>query len=384
MPQEVTSAPAAGAPAVLQPAGLGPGSSPSDTVRSWLGSLETALAARDLDAATALFEEGGFWRDLVAFTWNLKTSEGRGEIRDMLAACLEQAAPSDFALEGEASAQSSPALGDTIEGWITFRTAALEGKGYVRLRNGLAWTLLTTAQSLRDFPEPRGTRRPLGAQHGAHRDRRTWLDEREAEARELGYTRQPYTVIVGGGQGALALAARLRVAGVPTIVVERNKRPGDSWRNRYKPLCLHDPVWYDNLPYLPFPDTWPVFSPKDKIGDWLEMYAKVMEINYWASTSCLSASFDEDAQEWTVNVRRTKDDGTTGKREDWRFCLFAYLGAICYGCSLSLYVYLSLTTPTHPISIRNRGRGAAPQAAGAGDGHERPAQHAAHPRRRDV
>jgi putative flavoprotein involved in K+ transport len=72
---------------------------------------------------------------------------------------------------------------------------------------------------------------------------------------------------------------------VPTIIVERNARAGDSWRNRYKSLCLHDPVWYDHLPYMPFPDDWPVFTPKDKIGDWLEMYTRVMELNYWSSTN---------------------------------------------------------------------------------------------------
>src|SRR6185503_2479177 len=64
------------------------------------------------------------------------------------------------------------------------------------------------------------------------------------------------------------------------------------------------PVWYDHLPYLPFPDHWPVFSPKDKIGDWLEMYVKVMELNYWHSTQCQSAQYDEMAQEWTVTVDR--------------------------------------------------------------------------------
>ena len=58
------------------------------------------------------------------------------------------------------------------------------------------------------------------------------------------------------------------------------------------------------MPYLPFPQNWPVFSPKDKIGDWLEMYAKVMELNYWGSTECKSASFDEDEREWTVVVER--------------------------------------------------------------------------------
>jgi len=96
----------------------------------------------------------------------------------------------------------------------------------------------------------------------------------------------------------------LRQLNVPTIIVEKNERPGDSWRKRYKSLCLHDPVWYDHLPYLPFPRNWPVFSPKDKIGDWLEMYTKVMELNYWGSTECKKASYDERGREWTVIVQR--------------------------------------------------------------------------------
>jgi len=76
-------------------------------------------------------------------------------------------------------------------------------------------------------------------------------------------------------------------------------------------LCLHDPVWYDHLPYLKFPDHWPVFSPKDKIGDWLEMYVKVMELNYWGSSECRKASYDEDTKEWTVDIERRRHDGAT-------------------------------------------------------------------------
>ncbi len=109
-------------------------------------------------------------------------------------------------------------------------------------------------------------------------------------------------------KAASALAARLKQLNVPTIIVEKNERPGDSWRKRYKSLCLHDPVWYDHMPYLPFPKNWPVFSPKDKIGDWLEMYTKVMELNYWGSTECKSASFDDKRKEWTVVVRRDGKD----------------------------------------------------------------------------
>ena len=91
---------------------------------------------------------------------------------------------------------------------------------------------------------------------------------------------------------------------MPTIILEKNPRAGDSWRNRYRSLCLHDPVWYDHLPYLPFPEHWPVFAPKDKIGDWLEMYTKVMDLNYWTLSEATSATYDEAKQEWTVSVNR--------------------------------------------------------------------------------
>jgi len=133
---------------------------------------------------------------------------------------------------------------------------------------------------------------------------RSWAEKRLDEERNLGYTEQPYIVIVGGGQGGIALGARLRQLGVPAIVIDRHERPGDQWRKRYKSLCLHDPVWYDHLPYLPFPQNWPVFAPKDKIGDWLEFYTRAMEVPYWRSTTCLSASFDEAEKRWTVELDR--------------------------------------------------------------------------------
>ena len=107
-----------------------------------------------------------------------------------------------------------------------------------------------------------------------------------------------------GTGGPIALAARLRQLQVPTIIIEKNARAGDSWRNRYKSLCLHDPVWYDHLPYMKFPENWPVFSPKDKLGDWLEMYTKVMELNYWTKTTAKSAKFDDVTKTWHLVVER--------------------------------------------------------------------------------
>ena len=273
----------------------------SQAIAHTLETLQAALREGNAAKAAALFEEDGYWRDLIAFTWNIKTLEGREQIRAMLQSQVPQLGPIQLRLDPD----ETPSQADGVtQGWILLETGIARGKGYLRLREGKIWTLLTTAAELKGHEEPKGVNRPRGAVHGVHTQRRSWKEEREAEARELGYQQQPYCLIIGGGQGGIALGARLRQLGVPTIIIERNERAGDSWRKRYKSLCLHDPVWYDHLPYIPFPENWPVFAPKDKIGDWLEMYAKVMELNYWGSTVCKSASFDETTQKWTVVVER--------------------------------------------------------------------------------
>ncbi len=277
----------------------------TDQTQGFLDSFGAALEAGDIDAATAMFQDDCYWRDLVTFTWNIKTMEGKDQVADMLRSQLASTKPTGWQLaEGEVPTED----GGITTAWIEFETEVARGYGLVRLKDGLIWTLLTTMVELKGHEEPKGFQRPLGAKHGAGKHRTTWKEERDKEDAELGHTTQPYCLIIGGGQGGIALGARLRQLGVPTIIVERNKRPGDSWRNRYKSLCLHDPVWYDHLPYIKFPENWPVFSPKDKIGDWLEMYTKVMELNFWTETTAKSASYDEDAKEWTVVVERDGEE----------------------------------------------------------------------------
>jgi putative flavoprotein involved in K+ transport len=272
---------------------------PTAEVGRWLNLWGNAVEACDVAAATALFQDESYWRDLVSFTWNIVTVEGQQGIADALNATLERTRPHEFAIEGEAAQADG-----IVDGWFTFETDVARGRGHVRLKDGKAWTLLTTITELKGHEEQTGRRRDKGAQHGVIENRQTWLERKTAAEDSLGYHEQPYVLIIGGGQGGIVLGARLKRLNVPTIIVEKNARPGDSWRNRYKSLCLHDPVWYDHLPYLPFPDHWPVFSPKDKIGDWLEMYSRVMELNYWGSTVARHAAYDQTTEEWTVEVER--------------------------------------------------------------------------------
>jgi putative flavoprotein involved in K+ transport len=268
------------------------------TASEWLGRFGDALASGEVDRVTGLFDDESYWRDLISMTWNIHTSEGREQIADMLVGVERGAWPTDIEATSESEADG------VHEAWFTFGNATFTGKGLVRVRDGLAWTLLTSAQAIKDHPEPSGSRRPRGAEHGVNVSTENWLDQRQKQTESFGVDAEPYVLVVGGGQGGIGLAARLKRLGVPTLVVDRYPRPGDQWRSRYHSLCLHDPVWYDHMPYLPFPDHWPVFTPKDKMGDWLEAYTKVMELDYWSNSEATSATFDPETGAWTVHVTR--------------------------------------------------------------------------------
>jgi putative flavoprotein involved in K+ transport len=232
----------------------------------WLEAFAGALSRGEVAGAAELFAPECYWRDLLAFTWDIRTHEGREAVRRMLSERLGEVRPGRFSL------WSAPTADPSAETWFSFETSAGRGVGHLRLRDGRAWTLLTALRELHGRPGP-------GVSPG-----------------------QPYVVIVGGGQGGIALGARLKRLGVPAVILEQNARAGDSWRRRYDSLVLHDPVWYDHMPYKPFPRGWPVFTPKDMLGDWLEAYAGEMQLDYWGGSPCLGASRNGGA--WEVRTER--------------------------------------------------------------------------------
>lgn len=291
----------------------GPTEASAARASAWLEAFQSALSERDVPRATEMFATTSYWRDLVAFSWNITTVEHREGIADMLENTLDQTDPTGFTIVDATTDQD-----DVVTATFGFETNVGRGEGQLRLikegGDDKAFTLLTTMDELKGFEEPLRTRRPLGAEHGINKDRTTWKERRQTEAESLGTSTQPYVLVVGGGQCGIALGARLRQLNVPALVVDKHPRPGDQWRKRYKSLCLHDPVWVNHLPYLKFPDNWPVYTPKDKIGDWLESYVKIMEVPYWSDTEMKSASFSEATGEWTVVVQHEGQDLTLRPR----------------------------------------------------------------------
>ena len=120
--------------------------------------------------------------------------------------------------------------------------------------------------------------------------------------------------LAGCGQAGLSVQARLKMLGVPALCIDKCGEVGDNWRGRYHQLVLHDAVWYDHMPYIKFPEFWPIFTPKDKLADFLKSYAQMLELNIWNRTTLESSSWDDAKKQWTVVLKRTHADGRVETR----------------------------------------------------------------------
>ena len=283
---------------------------------NWLAQFEGALAQPGRGLLKALFHPDSHWRDVLALSWDIQTISGADAILTELNAHAGHAAPTGFAIDPDRTAPRMVKRAGTpaIEAMFKFETKVGRGNGIVRLigdasdGNALkAWTLLTTLEELKGFEEQLGTARPRGQSYSRDFRGPNWLDLRKSAA---GYAdRDPDVLVVGGGQAGLSIAARCKQLNLDTLIVDREARVGDNWRNRYHALTLHNQVQVNHLPYMPFPPNWPTYIPKDKLANWFEAYVDAMELNYWTSTEFAGGAYDESEGRWSVTLRRT--DGTT-------------------------------------------------------------------------
>jgi putative flavoprotein involved in K+ transport len=278
--------------------------------QSWLGGFAAALAAQNAKAAAELFLPDGLWRDVLAFTWNLQTQFGRGQIEPTLHDTLPRTRPANFHIPPNRTPPRwvSRAGRECIEVIFGFETAFGPCHGVVRLvPDGSAlraWALVTNLQELRGHEEFKKAEAASGScSFGGE----NWLDRLTKQRAYAG--RDPAVLVVGGGQAGLSIAARLHALGVDTLIVDRHARIGDNWRKRYHSLTLHNEVSVNHLPYLPFPPNFPTYIPKDQLANWFEAYVEAMELNFWTGTALESGSYDETRKQWNVTLRLK--DGST-------------------------------------------------------------------------
>ncbi|KAI5123912.1 hypothetical protein M0805_005728 [Coniferiporia weirii] len=284
----------------------------------WFTEFSHCLEAGNAAGTAALLLDDAFWRDMLILTWEFRTFHGSVKIMhflaDVLASSASEPGPGSgsgrVTVSGASLNKSQVSLQTPypdlawIQGMFSFETSTGIGSGVFRLvptssGEWKAHVVYTNLEDLKGFPECIGALRSTVNIHGDD-----WLEERKREVEFA--DSEPAVVVIGAGHCGLEAAARLKYLNVPTLLVERHGRVGDSWRKRYDALSLHDPIHAVHMPYLPFPPTWPLWTPAPKIADWLEFYAQVLELNVWTSTTVEEIEEGDVAGQgpWKVHISR--------------------------------------------------------------------------------
>ncbi|TFY68646.1 hypothetical protein EVJ58_g883 [Rhodofomes roseus] len=269
-----------------------PGVSAVQISQEWLNQFTSALES-DIAGVGSLFLENGFWRDQIALSWDFRTIQGSKRILQFLQERLSVAKLCIGALVEDRF--RAPALSKPFPDLVfvqfsfAFETEVGTGTGTCRLVNAegiwKAYTMYTALEALAGFPEKTGALRDATIEHG------DWAAKRATESEFA--NESPVVLVVGAGHTGLALGARLKALGVRALLVEQKPRVGDNVVARSNAIYE---VYY--------PSTWPVYAPAAKLGDWLESFAKSLELDIWTSSKVEHARWNEPSKTWSVDVRR--------------------------------------------------------------------------------
>jgi len=280
----------------------------------WLSDFERAITTKDVELFRELFLETAMWRDIVSFTWTIRQWHSRDLIEAEIFDLAEKIGPKGLQLDPN---RPAPAIDESsgqpiIEVFFDFKTNVGYAKGFGNFVPDetspygmrMLWfnTALYGLDGVTERPHGKNHSRPAGTGYEPASTEQTFGEyQRERTSFEHN---DPEVLVIGGGQSGICIGARLDGMGVDVLVVEKNARAGDSWRNRYETLALHTPTDMSDFPYIPFPSTFPRYLPKDKFSDYIESYVNLIDLPYWTSTEAQHATFDEETGTWTATVRR--------------------------------------------------------------------------------
>jgi 4-hydroxyacetophenone monooxygenase len=113
-------------------------------------------------------------------------------------------------------------------------------------------------------------------------------------------------VIIGAGVSGLGMAIKLREAGIPFVIYEKNKTVGGTWLENSYPGCGVDtPNHFYSLSFEPNHD-WPDhFSRRDELWRYMERLADRYDLrrDIRFETEVTSARYDEARAVWRVTTR---------------------------------------------------------------------------------
>ena len=116
------------------------------------------------------------------------------------------------------------------------------------------------------------------------------------------------TIIIGAGPAGLAVAACLKQAGLPGLILEQSDTVGAAWHRHYDRLHLHTAKAYSALPFVPFPKAYPRYPSRVQVIDYLEAYARQFQLEPRFGQQVVRARYADRC--WEVQTQDTHYQAT--------------------------------------------------------------------------
>ncbi|OHE97143.1 hypothetical protein CORC01_07584 [Colletotrichum orchidophilum] len=275
------------------------GDKPTKIALDLIKEFNAALKANDAAAVeSCFFAEQAYWKDQLAFTYHLRTFQQAGVIASNLIETKCLRGLDQFRLDGVASfAPVTPSL-QFIDCNFTFQTVSpaaichgklllLPIKSHRRNVDSVTWKIWLLSTRLVDYtfhPENLSLLRGPAKQLGI-------LDQLETDV-----------IIIGGGNSAVSVAARLKALGVESVMLDRNPTPGDNWALRYHAMKFHIPTVICNMAYLEYAKElqFPHFLTREELANQVQRYVATFNLNIINSVKIKSTTYDQVNKVYTV------------------------------------------------------------------------------------
>jgi putative flavoprotein involved in K+ transport len=116
------------------------------------------------------------------------------------------------------------------------------------------------------------------------------------------------TIVIGGGQAGLAVGQRLAARGLDFVILDGERRVGDTWRRRWDSLRLFTPAAFSGLPGMVFPAPAGHLPDKDEVADYLERYAERFELPVRSDTRVDALGWDGERYVLRAGAARFEAD----------------------------------------------------------------------------
>ncbi|CVL02134.1 probable flavoprotein involved in K+ transport [Fusarium mangiferae] len=272
---------------------------PSDQATAVVKAFHDALRGSDARALQdCFFDDQAYWKDALAFTYHLRTFYTPSVIvANLLETNKMRGLSMRWNMESAVFVAATPVL-QFIDVALSFRTLSPAASCSARIvllpvesdqgkLEWRIWILSTKLENLDVHPEDESLLQTPGRNLNGIVNIDTDV------------------FIIGGGNAAAALAARLKTFGVESIMAERNARVGDNWAKRYDCMKFHVPTSFCDMPYMSYPEELRGLHrlSKDELANHLAQYVASFNLNVITSAIIQSTVYDRSSEKWTIELQ---------------------------------------------------------------------------------